>query len=397
MKLKKLAAVVMTAALAVTSLAACGNDEKENAGQKKIGSFGEAFAAGAELEDVTYEGKFKLSMSGDEFVDIDEAASAILGDSGKIEATVTLSGANVGDKAKAKVGINVNDKLKADLIDVLYLDKTVYLSVDTLADGITGMVKDITGEDVSEQISALRPEGDYLKLTEDTLKELLESAGNISYKVTDIAGMTDELSAEEAEKYTELAEYFVDLLDKGIKKGAKDAYSKDGDTYKITINNGNINKIAEGLSEVISSKSTEVAKKLNGILGKDTVDADSISSMASLIKNYDIAELLGADFEVVLSTSYKDNTWTVGASVSIEADGNKTAISFDCKATKADKLDIKAPEDVISDEDTQALIALISGMADGGLDDMTDDDMTDDDMADDDDISGSDDLEDTDN
>lgn len=385
MKLRKLAAVFMTAVMAVTTLAACGNDEEEV--NEKTGSFKSSIEEGLKIENCSYEGKISISVKGEDLSsEIDESLKEILGmKDDSMNMALTMKGKTDKDNgnAEAVIGVALNDNaIKADLLELMMVDGTSYIGVETLTTGIADIVKKVTGQDISSNIKETLPNGAYLKVTKEMLQDILEAA---QFTASGMAsGLLEQgTAAADEEKVSDLMEYFADIIDKGIKKGAKDAYSNDGDVYKLTINKSNINGIVEGLADVIASKSDEISKKLSDIMGTEIVDADTLKSSAEMLKAYDVAALMGdVDFEMAVTTQYKDDVWNLGFSFNIKEGSNEVEVGLDYKAEKDDDLEIKAPTDLISDEDTETIMNLItSGMGaieDGGLGDLDDMDDTED-------------------
>ena len=74
MKLRKLAALAMTAVLSLTVLAGCGSDDKNQikSDGKKAASISEAFEKAAAMDKYAFSGSFTMTVTGDEIEDIDE-------------------------------------------------------------------------------------------------------------------------------------------------------------------------------------------------------------------------------------------------------------------------------------------------------------------------------------
>lgn len=364
MKLKKLAAIFMTAVMTTAMLTACGSDD-DNEKQEQTGSFKTSIEEGMNIGSCTYEGKISFSVEGESFSgQLDDDLKSILGiEDNALELAITLKGN--ADKENGNgdttMGISINDAVNTDIFELILVDDTAYIGVETLVQGVADMAEQLTGEDVSQMFESSLPEGAYLKVTKDMLQDILnltetEINGNTSLDLFEY-----NISSEEQEKAEELIEYFADILDKGIKKGAKSAYSNDGDTYKLTINNDNINGIVEGLADVVAARSDDISKKLSDILGTEVVDGDTLKSSAGLLKSYDVNSMLGdVDFEIVITTMYKDDVWELGFTASVKEGTDQVGVGFEYKAVKADDLDIKAPTDLISEEDTEAIMNMIT-------------------------------------
>ena len=91
-----------------------------------------------------------------------------------------------------------------------------------------------------------------------------------------------------------------------------------------------------------------------------------------MIKTYDVAALLGAEFSIEITTELKDDTWKFGFSVGFVQDDELLKVSFDYKAVEDKDLTISDPTDLVSDEDLQEFISLFTA-----LDDEQDDDLLD--------------------
>lgn len=370
MKLKKLAAVFMAVTLAATSLTACGSDDDE-ATNKKAGSFKESIEEGLKLSDekMTFSGKLQLGY------DITDDESADLFGMDKLNVAITFSGKKDGNNTETKVGVTVGNTLNADFIELVTVDNVMYLNIEALANGVADIMNTTGNEISAEDISSMLPDGKYLKVTKYMLEQLMSLSGtgmDLGY-----FGLASSIEEEDVKEMKELGEYIFELLDKGIKKGAKSAYSSDGDTYKLTINNENINGIVSGIADVVSSKSDEIAKKLGGSVLEDlesegsmTLDADTIKSVAELLKSYDVASMLNLDFEVAVSTECQEDTWNFGLSAGISEDSDKYDMTMEYEIRKDDSVTVTAPTDLISDEDAQNLINTIVNL--GALDDSDD-------------------------
>lgn len=368
MKLKKIIALTMSAILMVMPLAGCGSDDKE---ENKIGSLKSSIESGLKMDKYTYEGSMGVSVEGKDFFEaMDEEVIEIFGiTNNKIWADVTFKGSVADENADVSLGISINDKIKEDILKLMVVDENAYINIKTLQNGITGIVKEITDQDISDVFSENMPEGEYLKLTEEMLLNNLEFTGDLNGIMGQVANGADR------DKYSEFVEYLAELLSKGIKKGSGDAYSNSGDKYKLTINNHNVNEIMSGIVEIFTAKSSEISEKINTILGEEVIDGDTLSSTLSMLNSYDITSIIDADFQLEIESEFVDGKWDFAVTFSVSEDDNKLNFYLKYSAAESDDISISAPTDLISDEDAEELInALTEGF--GADSSSNDDDKT---------------------
>lgn len=372
MKFRKLAALAMTAVLSVTALAGCGSNDDEKSDGKAASSISEAYEKAAAMEKYTLSGSFSMSMSGD---DIESAGGEqfleILGGNNGIAFSGTWEG-KVDTKNNASdlnIGISLGGKTATDILDYVAVDGDIYIGLRTMADGIEKIISEVTDLDSDSAINlgAELPEGNYLKVSEETLKELLEMVeetygdeledAGISFNADSFQDMFSELNDnDEYKKLEETVSYFADLIVKGM-KNSDSCFSNEGDTYKMTISKKNINEIISGVLKEVESNSEAIAEKINAITGEETVSGSDLKQMTSLFGAYDIASLMeDFDFSITLTASYVDDTFKTGIAVGVSDSSNRMAFSFENTAKEDDSIKISAPSDVISDEDAKPII-----------------------------------------
>ncbi len=369
MKLKKLLAIGMTVTLAFTTLAGCGNEEKSAADNDKKGDFKSSLESGMALESYTYESLLTFTANGKSYVSrVDDETKEILSiKDDLVSAKFSLNGKKAGKNATSTLGVTLNDKISADLLDVVVVDDTIYIGTEKLANGLSKIFKDTLGMDISEDINSMKPEGDYIKITEEMLISLLGeySAGNLGVSDMIMSEINEALypslvsgdvSAEDKEQMQEIITYCLGLVEKAISKSESDLYSSDGDQFKFTISDKNINKIVKSLAEVVESESEEISKKLTKISGEE-ITASQIASIVSMIKSYDVAALLGVEFSVDVTTEFNDGTWKFGVSFELKDNDESVKISIDHKAVEDKELKITAPTDLVSDEEIEKMIS----------------------------------------
>ena len=380
MKMKKSLALAMATTLVVSSFAGCGSDEKaankNAAGSDKkaesVASLGEAIEKGAAITKGNIDGKINVTVKGAELTgDLAESEYAEL--IGIKDDTLTLgltyAGETDGKNSSCTVGINVNDKIKADLLEMLAVDSTAYVNVTKLVDGVFGVASDFTGmkaDELKAQISL--PAGSYLKLTEENIKDLFEGT-EYEYAFSGALGNAESAANEEyIKKVEEFGKYAIKLIDEGIKKGDKDAYKENDGTFTLTINKSNINKILTGVVTVASDNSEEFVTKLDDLYKEIAgtslgIDAETFKTTLESVKNYDVASLMGDyDFSVSISSAYKAGEWTFGVDFSLSEGDQSVAFDFTNVMKENDKVSIEAPTDLISDEDTQSLLSQVKSL-----------------------------------
>lgn len=386
MKLKKLLAIGMTVTLAFTTLAGCGNEEKSAADNDKKGTFKSSIESGMALENYTYESLVTFTANGKSFVGrIDDETRDLLSiKEDSVSAKFSLNGKKAGKNATSTLGVTLNDKISADLLDVVLVDDTIYIGTEKLANGLSKILNDTLGMDISEDINSMKPEGDYIKITEEMLISLLGeySAGNLGVSDMIMSEINEALypslvsgdvSAEDKEQMQEIITYCLGLVEKAISKSESDLYSSDGDQFKFTISDKNINKIVKSLAEVVESESEEISKKLTKISGEE-ITASQITSVASMLKSYDVAALLGVEFSIEVTTEFDDGTWKLGVSFELIENDESMKISINHKAVEDKDIKISAPTDLVSDEDLEEMMSLFDTF-DDELDDNQNDDI----------------------
>ena len=368
MKLKKLLAIGMTVTLAFTTLAGCGNEEKSAADNDKKGTFKSSLESGMALESYTYESVVTFTANGKSFVgSIDDETKELLSiKDDSISAKLNLNGKKAGTNVASTLGVTLNDKISADFLDVMVVDDTIYIGTEKLVNGLGTLFNEILGMDVSDEIDSMKPEGNYIKVTEEMLISLLGeySSGNLGINDMIMSEISEalypslisgDLSAEDKEQMQEIITYFLGFFEKAISKSESDLYSSDGDQFKFTISNDNINKLVKSLAEVIESDSEEVSKKLTKLSGEE-ITASQVTSIVSMLKSYDVAALLDVEFSLEVTTEFKDDTWKFGVSFELKKNDESVKISIDHKAVEDKDLKISAPTDLVSDEDVEKMI-----------------------------------------
>ena len=369
MKFRKLAALAMTAVLSVTALAGCGSDDDKSE-SRKASSISEAYEKAAAMEKYTLSGSFSISMSGDDFEPADGEILEIFGGGDGISVAGTWNGKvdNKNNAADINIGISLGGKTPTDILDIVAVNRDVYVGLRTMADGIEKLISEAADldDDSSFVLGAELPEGNYLKLSEETLKELTEmveeSYGDVLGGVISISdGSYEDMLSElkDNEEYKQIKDsvkYFAELLEKGM-KNADSCFTNDGDTYKMTISKNNLNDIIAAILKEIEENSETVAEKINAIAGDGTVSGSDLEQMAALLGVYDISSFMGdIDFSITLSASYVDDTFKTGVAVGFSEGSNRVAFSFENTAKKDDSIKISTPSDVISDEDAKPII-----------------------------------------
>lgn len=388
MKLRKLAALAMTAVLSLTVLAGCGSDDKEKSKSegKNAASISEAYERAAAMEKYTLSGSFTMSMSGDFLDTVDEEVMDVIGGGNGITLAGTWDGKidTKNNAADVSLGISLGGKSSVEIFDYVLADGDAYIGLRTMADGVEKLLSDILSEipeedgSVAEIIGGELPDGNYLKVSEETLNEIigmiedaygdaLEEAG-VPIAAGSYEDMISEfMSSDEYKEVEKTVRYLAELLIKGMKNGSDTCFTNDGDTYKLTINKNNINDILSGVLEQVEANSDEIAEKINSIAGEELISSAELEQMAALLKVYDVAALMGEyDFSLSLSASYVDDTFKSGIAFAFSDSSNTVAVSIENTAKKDKELEISAPSDVISDEDAQPIIdEFMEGLREG--------------------------------
>ncbi len=374
MKLRKLAALAMTAVLSLTVLAGCGSDDKNQikSDGKKAASISEAFEKAAAMDKYTFSGSFTMTVTGDEIEDIDEEIMSVIGGGNGVTLSGTWDGKadNKNHEADVSIGVSLGGKASVKLLDYVLADGDAYIGLGTMVDGVDKLLGEMSEEEISikELIGDELPEGNYLKVSKETLDEIMEIIEDSYGDMLQDAGMpvvsgsyddimSEFMGSDQYKKAQERLKYFAELLVKGMKNGSDTCFTNDGDTYRMTINKNNINDILSGVLKEVEKNSDNIAKRINDIAGEEVVTAEQLEQAASLFSVYDIASLMGEyDFSISLSASYVDDTFKTGIAFAFSDSSNKMAVSVENTAKKDDSLKISAPSDVISDEDAKPII-----------------------------------------
>lgn len=411
MKLRKLAALAMTAVLSLTVLAGCGSDDKNKikSDGKSAASISEAFEKAAAMDKYTFNGSFTMTVSGDAIEDIDEEIMSVIGGGNGVTLSGTWDGKadNKNNEADVSLGVSLGGKSSVKLLDYVLADGDAYVGLGTMVDGMDKLLKEMSEEQISvkELIGDELPDGNYLKVSKETLNEIMniieDSYGDMlkdsgmpiaSGSYEDM--MSEFMSSDQYKKAQESIKYFAELIVKGMKNGSDTCFTNDGDTYRVTINKNNINDILSGVLDEVQKNSDDIAKRINDIAGEDVVTVQQLEQMASLLSVYDIATLMGEyDFSISLSASYVDDTFKTGVAFAFSDSSNKMALSLENTAKKDESLKISAPSDVIADQDAKPIIdEFMNGLREGingtagniTFDDDWDNDDWDDDNSDND-------------
>lgn len=411
MKLRKLAALAMTAVLSLTVLAGCGSDDKNKikSDGKSAASISEAFEKAAAMDRYTFNGSFTMTVSGDAIEDIDEEIMSVIGGGNGVTLSGTWDGKadNKNNEADVSLGVSLGGKSSVKLLDYVLADGDAYVGLGTMVDGMDKLLKEMSEEQISvkELIGDELPDGNYLKVSKETLNEIMniieDSYGDMlkdsgmpiaSGSYEDM--MSEFMSSDQYKKAQESIKYFAELIVKGMKNGSDTCFTNDGDTYRVTINKNNINDILSGVLDEVQKNSDDIAKRINDIAGEDVVTVQQLEQMASLLSVYDIATLMGEyDFSISLSASYVDDTFKTGVAFAFSDSSNKMALSLENTAKKDESLKISAPSDVIADQDAKPIIdEFMNGLREGingtagniTFDDDWDNDDWDDDNSDND-------------
>lgn len=379
MKLRKLASLAMTAVLSLTLLAGCGSDDKDESKSdgSKAASISEAYERAAAMEKYTLSGSFTMSMSGDYLDNVDEEIMDVIGGGDGITLAGTWDGKidTKNNAADVSLGISLGGKSSVEILDYVLADGDAYIGLRTMADGLEKLLSDILsdipdddGSSIAEIIGGELPDGNYLKVSEETLKEIVGMVEDVYGDIIEESGMpitidsyedmvSEFMNSDEYKEVEKTVKYFAELLIKGMKNGSDNCFTNDGDTYKMTINKNNINDILSGVLEQVEKNSDEIAKKINSIAGDEVISSSELEQMAALMSVYDIAKLMGEyDFSFSLSASYVDDTFKSGIAFAFSDSTNRIAVSVENTAKKDKDLVISAPSDVISDEDAEPII-----------------------------------------
>lgn len=411
MRLRKLAALAMTAVLSLTVLAGCGSDDNKNeikSGVKKATSISEAYEKAAAMEKYTFSGSIAMNASGDILDDIDEDIKSFIcmGD------ILNLSGSWEGkadtkkNEADVSLGISFGGKPTIEIVNCVVDDGNAYIGVRTMVDGMDKLLSEMSDGQISikDLIEDALPDGNYLKVSKETLNEIKEMIEDSYGSMQEHSGLTmssglsdimssDFMNSEEYKKVQETLDYFVQLIITGMKNGSDTCFTNDGDTYKMTINKKNINDILSGILKEVEKNSDAIAEKVNAIAGEKVVTSEQLEQTAALLSAYDLAALMGDnDFSISLYASYVDDTFKTGIAFSFTDGSDTIAVSMENTAKKDDSLEISAPSDVIDDEDAQPFIDEfmkgfkegINGTSGNLIYDDWDDDWNDDNWNDDD-------------
>lgn len=368
MKFRKLKSLFLCTALVTVSLFGCGTDDTDNSGDKESDSsksaktFGESLEMGSAIKAYSYATNISLSMSGDAFFeDMDIESMAMLGLTGdKMEASVDLTG-NVDGKGNSDFNIGFSfGQMNSDLLDGVYKDNTLYLNVKKVMTEISSLVGSITGEDISTEMSALMPENDYAKITEDMMNTYMDEAMSMAGEE-----ITTDIPVPDEAAVSDLMTYLADKIFEAVDLNAKSAITEKDGVFTITVNNDNINDIIKGISAVLSKDGAEIYTKITGVFGDIGMTSDEFVSMGALLETYDVTTMMGEDvtFEVKVSTGNSDGKWNLGLSASVEAEGSKMEVSMTNSITEKSDVEIAVPESVISDEELQSLISLLESSA----------------------------------
>lgn len=357
MKLKKITGLFLTTALITSSLFGCGSDSSSS-GDSKVSTFMDSMEAGMDIESYTYSSDINLSLSGDALMaDMDAASLALLGITGdKISMNAKVSGDYVDESNMTmNLGFGMGN-IKAEGIEAIIAKGTTYFNLKKVADIVTTIAKDITGEDVSVQLNALMPEKDYAAITKEMLTEYMNEI--------DTTGEVDGLTSIDQKKAMDFMNYISEEVYKAVRTGDKSAITQKGDVYTITINKSNINKVLKGFAKVIEKDGDKIFSKIKGIYGDPGFTAAELTSMASLLETYDVATLLGdsGKFELKISSEYTDGKHDMNLLLTADVEG--VGIELGIKSLKEEKKDLKvtAPKSVIPKEELEALINGISQM-----------------------------------
>ena len=119
MKLRKLAALAMTAVLSLTVLAGCGSDDKNKikSDGKSAASISEAFEKAAAMDRYTFNGSFTMTVSGDAIEDIDEEIMSVIGGGNGVTLSGTWDGKadNKNNEADVSLGVSLGGKSSVKL------------------------------------------------------------------------------------------------------------------------------------------------------------------------------------------------------------------------------------------------------------------------------------------
>lgn len=389
MKLRKLAALAMTAVLSLTVLAGCGSDDKEESKSegKKAASISEAYEKAAAMEKYTLSGGFTVAVSGDYLDDVDEEIADVIGGGNGLTLAGTWDGKidTKNNAADVSLGISLGGASSVKILDYVMADGDAYIGLRTMADGVEKLLTDVLSElpdedegSVAGIIGEELPDGNYLKVSEETLNEIVGMIEDVYGDALSEAGveitegsyedmMSEFMNSDEYKELEKAVSYFADLIIKGMKNGSDTCFTNDGDTYKMTVNKNNINDILSGVLEQVEANSEEIAKKINSIAGEELISSEELEQMASLLSVYDVASLMGEyDFSLSLSASYVDDTFKSGIAFAFSDSSNRIAVSIENTAKQDKELKISAPTDVIADEDAQPIIdEFMEGLREG--------------------------------
>lgn len=363
MKLRKMLAVSMATMVATASLAACGSKDEEKSKEKetKVNSFKTSMEEGAKIENAEYKTEMSFSVTGGD-MDIDEETKKMFGIKGDtLDMEVSFAGQKAGDNMSSTVGLKLGE-LKTDFIEVMYVDGDAYLNLEMLSDSVEKIVSDLAEQDISEQFDKMMPKGKYIEITKEQLSELFEKAVGMNFEAY-MNMLKESANSKESKEAEEMVKFFVELLDKAAKKA--DLYKKAGDKYSLSINKGNLNEILDAIVEIVEKEGEEIAKKINKFSGEQTVTANDIKSVVSMLSIYDVEQMIGdeMDFDFTISSEYAENKWAVGLSASLEAQGNAVEVELSYEAVEKKNLEIKAPKDLVDEKIANELVdSVIKGI-----------------------------------
>lgn len=377
MKLKKLTALSMTAALAVSALTGCGSAEtEENKGNNNESgkttaaeSFADALEKGSSMETYTMDGKLNFSIKADELMS-DEYTQAMLGVFGiegdELKGELTFEEKVKGtDAYQCTIGVEFGN-IDSDITELIYVDDTLYVNVKMICDFVETVAEKMDMSSEVKPYLQLIPEGDYVAVTSDMLdqfaKDIMAGAG------TSVEGIPD-VNEEEAKK---AIFYLADEMEKIAKKGENSYSDKDG--YTITMNNDNAVSLLKAFVDVFAEDGEEILKNIEVFTGDLGVTADDMKENMGMGSAEDIEALLKEaesvkDSDTKVSVEMNSNyTGAEGEGVfdfeiaaTVKDSQMDMGIGFEMKVKEAADLKIAAPESVMAQEDIDALIEMLNG------------------------------------
>ena len=400
-KMKRMLAVILSIVM-VLSMAECGSDSKK---EKKEEKKDQDYFTVVQDSQSMKSGKVEMEMS----LKVEDSANTLktyLGtDTVKVKAEFDDDSESETD-GKMVLSVDYDGTGYKEFTDIIIKDQTTYINTKKMVSVILPLVKKYAGENVpstlnEEMVNAMIG-GDYISITEEELKTLMEQSADtveddtVDNGTTMLDIVTD---TEKMQKYMEA--YQAVAADKiaEMVKGVKPAVlGQDGENYTFTVNAENLTPFMDAFKELVKNDGeklvAEFADKLKESVGEDDMVYKTVSDKESVKKYIDelVKGLEEQDYTSVIEAKpeFVSKVGLQGEEGSREATQDFTVkfadtesktnveMGISCKVTEGKAEAVSAPtESVVSVTELMNNLGALSGADTSDVDTADDADIDD--------------------